>query len=517
MIVRISIFVLIIISGSLSSIMAQLKQTSRFELEVKRSEDGHTIIPVDTLGMVLLKETDDFNSGERKWELVHLDKNLEVKNEALFYVNIRNQWIGYEYHGSFLYLLFREGDFSKSDLYVLRYELATGNLNTFQINNEIDFQITHFTICNETAVMGGYVKQRPTIILYVFDQKLVKAVPNYYLKDSKLIDITVNLNNTFNVLISNEQKAKDKQIELKVFDDEGNELAYDIFKVPDGKEVISGMTSRLKNENLIVAGLFSTNNSNMAEGVFWAKADLSQKQTLSLIPLTKFSSLYDHLPEKKRERYWDRASRKIEDDPFFEREHVYLHRMLEGDDRYYLLMEIFDPNTVRPAPLTNSQLYSRTALPFTYYQNQNFWPAARDNEQYVNVVYDEAIITALDKDGQVLWDHAVVMDDIESGTLEQISDFSIKEDDIAVAYKNEDELYWSFIDQTNNIQVDSLSSILLKEETDELKNDLSNVGNVKMWYDGVFFVWGYQSIKRLQEGSDERLYVFYINKLEMVD
>ena len=498
---------------------AQLEQTERYEVEVKRSDEGYNIIDADSAGLFLFQESRDYEGRKKFWNLIYLDTSLNKQRENRLLINDRYNWIGHEYHAPYLYLLFRQGEVNTSDLHVIRVHVETGMIDEFDIKNEIDYSITHFSVCRNSALMGGYVDKRPALILYNFTDKQIKVLPGFYVKDAKLIDIQVNDNSTFNVLIFNEKNVTKRHLELKVFDPAGTLLADDAFMIPDGKNVMTGVTSRLVNDNLIVTGTFGANNSKLAEGIYWAKADLSKEQTLNLIPFVDFSSLYDYLPEKRRNKLKERAERKRESNLFFEKEHVYIHRLLENDGKYYLMFELFDPYTHRgnyiSAPYSISQQY------YYLYPYSRFYsrlPNIYDVDEYTKIDYQQAIVAALDENGNILWDQALVFDKKESERLQQIADITMLREKIAIAYKNNDQLYWKIIESGEAEEQANEVDIMMSASTDVLRNEVEEEGGVKYWYNGIFYVWGYQNIKRrTDDGSNERLDVFYINKMEMAD
>jgi hypothetical protein len=514
MIKQILIFLLIS-----SQAYAQLEQTKRYEVEVKRSDEGLNVISADSSGIFLFQETRNYDGRNKYWNLIYLDNQLEKQRENSLLINNRYNWIGHEYNAPYLYLLFRQGEVNTNDLHVIRVGAHNDAIEKFDIRNEIDFNITHFSVCRNSALMGGYVDNRPALILYNFIDEKIKVLPGFYVKDAQLIDITVNANDTFNVLISNEKNVSRKNLELKVYDPLGNLLADDAFTIPEGKDVMTGLTSRLKNENLIVTGTFGSNNSKLAEGIFWARADLSKEQSLKLIPFIDFNSIYDYLSEKRRVKMKKKAERKRANNRFFEKEHVYLHRIFENGGKYYLMLEIFDPYTQR-----NNQIampYSIRQQHYYLYPYSRFYsrlPNVYNVNEYSKIKYQQAIVAAMNEKGEVLWDESIVFDKKESERLQQISDITILNNKVAIAYKDEEELSWKIIDSGEANEDAHKVEVMMLDSTDVLRNEVEDEGGIRYWYDGVFYVWGYQSIKRrTDDGKNDRLDVFYINKMEVAE
>lgn len=495
-----------------TSVVGQLKQTGRFEVDTKRYDNPFYIIPADSAGMFLFHETKEFSENNKRYDLVRLDKDLSKKNELQLFVDRKYEWLGYEFVNPDLYLLFRQGGNNKSDLHVIRIQ-ENGSIKDFDIKNELDFDIMHFNVRQNTAVMGGYVNNRPALVTYDFDKEQIQILPGFYLKNSKLIDITVNVNNTFNVLISNEENKRKKNLQLKVYDWDGNLLADDLFKVPEDKTVFTGISSRLVNDHLIVTGTFGSGNSKLAEGIFWAQADLSKKQTLKLIPFGELNSFFDYLPERRQEKMKRKTEKSSKE--FVHKDHVMVHRLMEHQGNYYLLAEVFDPNYAKQPDPTSPYMSNYRLNPYTYNRYRPVYADRYDTREFVNIDYHESMVISLNENGEILWDQALVLNKVESDELEQIADINVHNGVIALAYKDEEVFKYKIVDGKETIKGDTAVNIMLSQTSDIHRNEDDDEGGVRYWYDGVYYLWGYQSIKRELEGKNEKLYVFYINKLEM--
>ena len=500
--------------------LGQLLQTDRFEMEVGRTDEPYYIIPVDSFGLYLFHETDDKAQGEKRFDLIQLSTSLKKVNELSLFIDDDFQWLGYGYSGPELYLLFRQNDNQKSDLYVVKVNADSKAVKNYEIKNELDFDITHFDVTKNTAVMGGYVNDRPALILYDFDKEQIKILPGFYHKDSRLIDVTVNLNNTFNILIYNEESSRKKNLQLKVYDWKGNLLAEDEFSVPEDKSLFSGISSRLINEHLVISGAFGSSNSRLSEGIYWAKADLSKKQAIKLIPFGELTSFFDYLPEKRKEKMKKKTETSSRE--FVHKDHVIMHRLIEKNGKFYILAEVFDPNYAKQPVPVNPYYPNRYRYASRYRMNPNSNSRYRrayteqyDSKEFTNIDYVESLVISLNEKGDILWDQALVLDRFETNELVQITDVTILDDRVALAYKDEDELKYKIVDGHETIKGDTTVNVMLSQDDDVLRNEKNSEGGIRYWFDGVFYVWGYQSIKRTEEDGKEKLNVFYINKMEM--
>lgn len=215
----------------------------------------------------------------------------------------------------------------------------------------------------------------------------------------------------------------------------------------------------------------------------------------------------------------EKAERKRSGNRFFEKEHVYLHRVFENEGKYYVLFEIFDPYTHRSNQIAAP--YSMRQRHYYMYPYSRFYsrlPNIYNVDEYSKIKYQQAIVAAINEKGEVLWDQALVFDRKESERLQQIADITILDDKVAIAYKDEEELYWKLIDSGETNEDAKQVDIMMSNSNDVLRNEVEEEGGIRYWYDGIFYIWGYQSIKRrTDDGKNERLDVFYINKMEMAE
>ena len=97
--------------------------------------------------------------------------------------------------------------------------------------------------------------------------------------------------------------------------------------------------------------------------------------------------------------------------------------------------------------------------------------------------------------------------------LEQFSDFYSSSDDFtSIIYKKEEELVVTTFDDSEEKKNEERYKIQLSDDLDEFRSERKKDGGVKNWYENVFYSWGYQTIRNINE--DDRIRdVFYINKV----
>jgi hypothetical protein len=80
--------------------------------------------------------------------------------------------------------------------------------------------------------------------------------------------VRVNSNNTFNVVVADRTNKQKMKLVLKTFDAQGALLLEDAMEVNTKKMILSGISSTLRNDDLLIAGTWTLGNSKQASGVY---------------------------------------------------------------------------------------------------------------------------------------------------------------------------------------------------------------------------------------------------------
>ena len=185
----ISIFVL----GNIP-LFAQPVQTIRYEKRLENGDKGYTHISLKEKGIALVRDKEKYKDGKKIWEVIVLDTALNELNTQEFDLESRLNLIGYEYVNNELYLLFRKTETDINNFLMLRTKLENYSSSQYIIKQELNFKITHFSIAGGSVILGGYVNREPAVILYELKADQTKIVPGFFLSDTELLDLRINLN-----------------------------------------------------------------------------------------------------------------------------------------------------------------------------------------------------------------------------------------------------------------------------------------------------------------------------------
>ncbi|MBL3658859.1 hypothetical protein [Fulvivirga sediminis] len=501
---------------------SQLKQISRYELNRKSGDDFFTVISAGTEGMIVIQETDHYEKGKGKiWKAILLDTLMEERYN--YEVGIESAFIfrGYDFNNGIFYMLFRHDEGLKSDFHLITLHVATGDLKRYDIKNEIELELSHMIVVGQRVVLAGYVRYSPTLVSLTMGEDNLSVIPGYFKDRSDVIDLRANHNRTFNVL-TREKNYDGYYLRMRTYSPEGRILFEKEIEVPFDYKIVDAKTTDFVSGNIALVGTYSRGSTSSSQGIFFTTVQPEGvREKMIYFGYGDLEHFFDYMGEKRSAR----MKRKIEKKKARGKDFNYsskllLHQVREEQDAYIIAAEIYDPEFER---------YQDPSMFSPYYDPRGFNRYhAFSQQQYVRRPYGyqvnhepnhfkylETIIVKLDDEGKLVWDNSYAIKEVESYSLEAVTDYRVKGDDITIIYKSEDKLAYKLAEGNTGLVEDS-DELAMLYENDELDHDYEGVGGVSHWYDNTFFVWGYQKVLNKQnESVDNRRNVIYINKVEV--
>jgi hypothetical protein len=504
---------------------AQVEQTARYERDHKYSDPELTILPMYENGMALIHDKEKYNDGKKLWQLIVLDTDLKETMSLELATEPRLRLVGYDYKDDLIYLLFRSSEHEGSDLNLVTIDSKTQEIKRFTIKQELTFKVTHFSVLSRAVILGGYVNKDPAILIYDLQTENLKIVPGFFVSETELLDLRVNANNTFNTLIIDRNTKEKKRLMLKTFDATGAMLFEDIIEIDIKRSILSGITSTLINDELLITGTWTTGTSKQASGIYSVMADPFSDQIIKFYDFGSLQNFLEYQSEKRAARLKEKSSdaRASGSIPDF-KTYTSVIRMEEQPGKFALLAEVYQPSanfTPTPYwPSSNPYYYGGGYSPYGYNPFMNRYYNRPYQYQYNNgqtqvgeakIEYSSLLI--FDEKGNLTNDYGFVLDEKKSNGLEQTSDFIFSNNNIAIAYKKEKEILVKHYTPDGS-KLDTLQTTL--EKPDEFVRSDSENGFIRFWYQNFMYSWGYQRIKdQGKKSEDPNRYVFYINKIRI--
>jgi hypothetical protein len=348
----------------------------------------------------------------------------------------------------------------------------------------------------------------------------VKVVPGFFLTDTELLDLRVNVNKTFNAVLMERDKKEKKKLMVRTYDESGTLILEDEIDIDRDKTVLAAQTSTLKRDELMVVGSYGEPNSKQAIGIFSVAIDPFNKQPVRYFDFAQFDHFLDYQSPKragkiKAKSQHEREAGKI---PDFR---LYLQpiRVEECNEGFLLISEVYSPSSNQASyPYWNNYYNSNAYYPYGFNTPSNRYyanPYSYNKTQSGDYRILETSVTLFDPNGKLVWDHSLKVPDFHVQTLEQIGDFIFSKNRVLIALKNEDEIHSRLLFTSDHEMMGDTVKVALNNPGDVLRYDSKDEGGIRFWFGPNFYLWGYRSVKDKGKVSDQVRNVFYVNKIKL--
>ncbi|NOS91764.1 MAG: hypothetical protein HOP30_07565 [Cyclobacteriaceae bacterium] len=508
--------------------VAQLSQPGRFEKDQKRRFGDFHIVSLEDQGLALLRDKEKYEMRERLWEFIQLDTALAESWTKDLTVEQKYRFVGHDYRDKNLYYLFRAGDTDLGDLKIIKLDLQAKQVLEFDYKPELAIQLTHFNIVGKQILLAGYVTRQPAVLLYNMENNQAKIVPGLLADNTEILDVRANVNNTFNVLLSERQTKAKKRLILKTFDETGALLLDDLIEVESEKNILSGMTSTLVRDELMLVGTWSDGISKQASGIFSVMVDPYSEQKINYFDFGQLTHFFDYMTPKRAAKTKERsdARRKAGKTPEF-RTNVLPIRLLETKNGFVFYAEAY----YTTASVNNRS--GASASPYGYYPYGMYgygnpyryggypygggypyspgYPMSSTSTS-AEIKMQMACIAVLDGSGQLITDHGLPLAEMRIPSTDQVSDFIYTPTRTTILFNKDNEIHFQ-VTQSDGVQlINEKKEIQLLQASETIRSSTDAVGSMRYWYKNVLYLYGYQSIKNPEKGNRD---VFFINKLRI--
>ncbi len=519
------LFALTLLAVCNSASVAQVLQPHRYEREQKNSDDYFHVISLEENGLALFRERDKFRNSNRIWELIFLDTALQERKTVELEIKERHKMVGYEISGKAVYFLFRTGDTNRNDFVLIETTIDGEERNRYTIKPDLDFRLTHFIKVGDNFAFGGYVSNESVLLVYEPSANSLRVVPGFFQKDTELVDLRTNQNQTFNAVLINRTSRGERKMIFRAFDASGKQLMEDNVAIEENITLQTGLSSALEREDLIVTGTYGEKNSKQSSGFYAVPVDPFSDQKIKYVSFGQLNNFVSYLNDKRAQRVKENAKEANAEgrQPSFT-SFVMPFRMAENQNGYFLLAEVYNPIHSNSLNSTNPYYYNPYYSPFGYSPYGYYYPGM--SRMYRPYMYSpqnsrtsdetrslQTVVVALDESGNVKWDQSLKLDEIRMPSLQQVGDFHSDGERLHIIYKKESELIVKSASLSDGDVSEKKEKVKTLHELDVIRNEKETQGGVRYWYGNSFYVWGYQTLRNSNLSSRVRD-VFYINRVD---
>jgi len=499
---------------------AQLSQPCRFEKPKSNTSNSFNIISLKEQGLALIRDKEKYKDGDKLWEVLLLDSTLHETWATDLALPNRYRLIGYEYLSNQIFFLFRAGESEADLLHLVQINLITNGITKYDIKHQFNLRLTHFIVAGTHAVLGGYINREPAVLVFEMMSNQVRVVPGFFLADFELLDLRVNVNDTFTAVLVERGKKEKKNLLVRTFDESGRLVLESAVEIEEGKTILAAQTSTLKRDEMMILGSFGQTNSKQAIGIFSVPIDPFNQHVIRYFDFAQLDHFLDYLPEKRisRIRTKSQRSREAGELPEFTA-HLQALRIDENDEGFVLISEVYTPSgNMTPYPYWNNYYNQNGYYPYGFSSPSNRYynsPYTTSNSQTSDYRMMETASILFDGQGKIVWDQSIKLPDIHVPVLEQVGDFTLKGKRAIITFKKEDEIYSKQLTLYDHLADLDTTKVDVKNPSAVVRDNSKDEGGIRHWYGSNFYCWGNQTIRDTSKDSDQSRDVFYINKINV--
>ncbi|GAA4457806.1 hypothetical protein GCM10023189_29100 [Nibrella saemangeumensis] len=492
---------LLVLSTLLAPARAQLAHSVRLELTTNQNiEESFDVTPLADRGvLVTVRRGDFYDTSPARFHFSKYDTDLKPVWTNEFKQDPRFEPVLSYHNDHHLYWLFREKE--SAAIQIIRVSMEDGLTEQFtgDLLNQMDMQ--HFKVLGNTAYVGGYYRNRPVVMTFSFFDRTNRVLPGLYVNHMEINSLEIDENRQEVHVLAHSLK-RNCQFSIRSYTYEGKPLRTVNF---DGSKysLISGKLVPATDNELLLVGNYSTDCTPYSQGIYITRikpVDTPRPDAITVhtndiryIEFSQLQNFFNYLKPKRQERLLARILKKKEEgkDVKF-RYRLLVHDPIPTKDGLTLLAEVYYPQ------------YRGTTLP---YQAGMMRSADRYFEGYR---YTHAFLCGFDKQGKLLWDNCLAIQNLNSPELTEMVQVSQQGDLMVLAYPQDGEIHTEVIRGSKVLK--PRENYTLKPNSDNEKVLYSTHDNLAAWYDHYFLACGFQKIGEKGYSGPPRE-VFYITKL----
>jgi hypothetical protein len=472
---------------------AQLSQVAEVELmKDSKFTENISVLPLAKKGMLLTLEKEGYFSRNNSWIFYRYDENLKERWQTVFDIERGYEPVISYQNDNYLFWLFAEPETPKIN--IIRLDLEHGEIDEFKGNLLGTVDIEFFKVLENTAFLGGTYYDKPIVISFSFFHKKGTVLHGLYDNHLEINGLEVDdKRNEVNVIVK-ERRNRTCGLAIQSYSLEGKSLRT--LHVPDENgnslSFISGKMLPLSEKETLLVGNFSNNCNEFSKGLYLTRLEEGIEKGTSIIKFGDLKNFFTYMSPKRQEKMKERIEQKKKEgkEPNFSYK-LLVHNLIETERGSLLMAEIYYAQ-----PYNSSTVLS---TPFVTKQSKK-----NNQEQYH---FTHAVICEFDKTGKILWDNALVMDNLESDDLVEQVQVSRLEDKWLLAFLKKGKVNLQQIKGSEH--VGEKEEFELKANPDERVDEEAEVA---AWYDQNFITWGTKKIET-RKNSDAPKEAFYIRKL----
>lgn len=500
-----------------SSTSAQFNVKNRYEFALEGfSSEEYEVISLKNKGLLIYNITKPNQYAKLKEFNFHLlDTTLTLiksQTHSIPQIFTQNRLSYYDEADSFFF--FSQDDLSKLvHIFRMNMNLQTYELHEVKLPLRLDVQ--DFKVVGEDVYITGLFERKSVALIYNLIEKLPKVLPSFFEEREEIKIVQTDSQNNQIHFIMGGLDNRDCKLFIKPYSNlvgsrkrlevkgKERELRKKTFK---DARIFSPSTN-----NKLVIGTYSINCANSYQGLFVAKFENDEQQSINFSRFTDFGNFFNHYNERKASKIGNRVEKYNTKgkDYILNYKLKMQEKPIETDKEIIICLESYysqyqnNPTTLNPS----SPLYANQ---MGYYNRYGFNQFPTTQQGRLNR-FTYSVVCGFDKKGRLLWDNVMKIEDVEQAKMNDILRIGNMGDSTILTYLKKDEVYSKLIYRYQNVQKEEMQT--LKDIFVGIKTNDTDDTELIHWYDNYFLLFGEQRLRNISEGDNAGKRVFHVTKI----
>jgi hypothetical protein len=472
-------------------VQAQLEQSDR--LEIPTSSSRSEVFEVFTLGnggLISLVRGDDYFGRNESWEFTKYDTSLNPLWKIKYKLDHRYTPVMAYQGENFGYWLFAQPD--TDHFLFIQMNFIDGAIETYKGDLLSGIDVHQFKVIGSKAVIAGYHRSRPVVVIHSFFDHTSKVLPGLYEKNTELNNVDINEQDGIINVITYAFRKKNCVFEIKTYSYEGRMLKKTALSDPKNS-LISGQIVPLNADDSYLIGNYSVGCTPYSQGLYITHISDNEPETPEFIEFSELQNFFNYMKPKRRQKMMERIGKRKslgKENRF--RYRLLVHNLIQTEDEIVLVAEVYYPNQRAGSPMVTNGI------------NRPY--SGRSLEGYH---YTHAIVCGFDRNGKFKWDNCIPIKDLNSFELQEMVQLTPVNDYFILAYPQEGTIHTEVIHRSKVVVENEKFQIAAKSESEKVLNNAN--AYLAPWYGKYFLAYGTQRVGPSSVGAGRE--VFYINKL----
>ncbi|NQV03270.1 MAG: hypothetical protein HQ542_11530 [Bacteroidia bacterium] len=482
----------------------------RIEIAAQSEKETYRIIPCGSAGMVLFyKSVEVTTDNSTRWYFTFYDRNLQriwIKSAPILSSqDFKDVAIGEDT----LYLYFESDKKNRNrevNFQILRIILQTGS---FVLNNGKTPEsgaMLSFEVFRQKAFIGLNSEENISSVLIMdlpTGQPLV--IPLMPGDPSTLLHCSVD-SHTMNMtlLISRQLSKRTTELYFCRYKPDGTKLLETrVSNNNFGYEFTRVTEMGLSDTETLIAGTYTASSARKkskeveSSGFFTAPVVSAIQESTDFYNFLDMKNIRQLLSERDMLNLRKKSMKKSRSDQEYSLDFsLLLHNILPGNNQFIVAAEAY-----------NLQYHTESFTDYDFYGR----PFTNSYSVFEGYRFTGIILAAFDKEGKMIWDNAMSIKNLLSFTLEPKVTLYPSGNEIILTYLSEGKIACRIIQDAGTIEKTSFSELELMTANDKLLAESRS--SMVHWFDEYFLCFGYQEIRDISKGGNDKRLVFFCNKV----